>query len=202
VHPQRTAVRLGVVCWPSDRGWPSPGGGSAEARAALDAVNACEWWLLSTTPAGDPDLAGASFPLGDAFAAGDARFARAFDRATALDESLLLDDPGTQYATPTTAGAPYRVPEIAPSPAARAKCSDAARGRTATLDRFDQWDARIRGSGGRSLDRASWTLDAGAWSGHCQEMDVLRGALEQQLSCALEVQGRCVSATALGAEGR
>jgi hypothetical protein len=84
---------------------------------------------------------------------------------------------------------PAPPPEPA-APAAVAHCGDAARGRTAVLDRFEQWEARIRGARA-SIDPSSWTLNAAAWSGHCQEMDVLRGALEQQLGCALSQQGQC-----------
>ena len=54
-----------------------------------------------------------------------------------------------------------------------------------------QWDSQLRGSSRRSLDRGSWTLNAAAWAGHCQELDALRAALEQQLGCAMEQQGRC-----------
>jgi hypothetical protein len=61
----------------------------------------------------------------------------------------------------------------------------------ATLDRFDQWDQHIRGDGQPSLDRASFTLRSALWSGHCQEMDVLRAALERQLECTVAVEGRC-----------
>jgi hypothetical protein len=73
------------------------------------------------------------------------------------------------------------------------ECGDAGRARAATLDRFDQWDLQIRGATRASLDRGSWKLDAAAWSGHCQEFDVLRAALEQQLACAVAVFGQCAS---------
>ena len=73
--------------------------------------------------------------------------------------------------------------------------------RTAVLDRFDQWEAGIVGPP-KSLDRTAWSLDAAAWSGHCQELDVLRSALEQQLGCALAQAGRCVGLSALKEEAR
>jgi hypothetical protein len=167
-RPQRSTLRLALVCWASEEGWP---------RAGLDANNPCEWWLLPLRD-GEPDLSAASFPL-DAkpFSFGDSRWSRAFDPGASLDDSILLGE--------TSAPAP----ELA-APAAIAHCGDAARARTAVLDRFEQWEAQIRGSR-RSIDPASWTLNAAAWSGHCQEMDVLRGALEQQLGCALSQQGQC-----------
>jgi hypothetical protein len=78
-----------------------------------------------------------------------------------------------------------------PPPTAAPACGDAARAHAAPLDRFDQWDLQIRGATRASLDRATFTLDAQAWTGHCQELDVLRGVLEQQLSCAVAVSGNC-----------
>jgi hypothetical protein len=86
-------------------------------------------------------------------------------------------------------------PESAPPahPVPRGECGDAARAHAATLDRFDQWDLQIRSATRASLDRGSWTLDAAAWSGHCQELDVLRTSLEQQLACAVAVSGHCAS---------
>jgi hypothetical protein len=80
-------------------------------------------------------------------------------------------------------------PQLTTAPA----CGDAARAHAATLDRFDQWDLQIRGATRASLDRATFTLDAPAWTGHCQELDVLRGVLEQQLSCSVAVSGICAA---------
>jgi hypothetical protein len=181
--PQRTALRAAVVCWPSEHGWPMAAAAHPESAAALDATNSCEWWLLSVNAAGEPDLSGASFAIDEpAFAAGAARWAHAFDIAAPLDESLL-------------AGAPAPAPLPAPVAAAPvARCGEAARERTATLDRFDQWDLQIRHASTPSLDRAALTLPAASWSGHCQELEVLRAALEQQLECSLTVEGHCVGA--------
>ncbi len=167
-RPQRSALRLSLVCWASEQGWP---------RAGLDASNPCEWWLLPMKDK-EPDLAAASFPFDTkAFAFGDSRWARAFDPAATLDDSILLGEPA----------APPPPPPAAP---AVVRCGDAARAHPAVLDRFEQWETQIRGAR-RSIDTASWTLKAAAWSGHCQEMDVLRAALEQQLGCALSQQGQC-----------
>jgi hypothetical protein len=194
-------LRFAVVCWPSEQGWPTPAVGGVAGRDALDETNACEWWLLSTKPdSGEPDLSGASFPVGTgqpSFAYGDARWARAFDPAVPFEETSLFELPAAQR--PPANAAPATPPPQREAPRSAAsrdpgRCGDAARSRTATLDRFDQWDAQIRGSERSSLDRSSWILNAAAWSGHCQELDVLRAALEQQLSCALELQGRCVGA--------
>jgi hypothetical protein len=166
--PQRSALRLSLVCWASEQGWP---------RAGLDASNPCEWWLLPLKD-GEPDLSAASFPLeSKPFSFGDSRWSRAFDPAAALDDSVLL---GEAAPPPPEPAAPAAVP----------LCGDAARARTAVLDRFEQWEAMIRGARA-SIDPATWTLNAAAWSGHCQEMDVLRGALEQQLGCVLTQQGHC-----------
>jgi len=88
---------------------------------------------------------------------------------------------------------------VAPAPAAvmgaraPARCPGDGQVRTAVLDRFDQWEAQLVGAR-RSLDRSTFTLDAAAWSGHCQELDVLRSALEHQLGCAVGQEGRCVRA--------
>jgi hypothetical protein len=126
---------------------------------------------------GDPDLAGASFPLGKPFN---------------YDPAMTLERAPAAATAPVPAPAP--APALAPAPLAAAgpvRCGNAARAKAATLDRFDQWDGQIRGSSRPSLDRASWALNAAAWSGHCQELDVLRAALEQQLACAVDVQGKC-----------
>lgn len=182
VAPDRAALRLAVVCWPSDRGWPAQSG--TQARV-LGSDNACEWWLLPVTPAGEPDLAAASFAVAEpAFNPGSPRWARVFDRSAPIDESLFVVPPPPQ---PAAQAAP--VP-VAPPPAP-VRCSDTARERTATLDRFDQWDRSLRGARGPSLDRATLTLDAASWAGHCQELEVLRSALERQLDCALAVEGTC-----------
>src|SRR5438067_7787167 len=166
-------VRLGVICWPSERGWPMP-------SRDLGRNNPCEWWLLAVKPDGEPDLQGFSFALDQApFPAGDARWAQAFDRARVLDESILLGAPPPPAATKAPAAiAPHR-------------CGETAREQAATLDRFDQWDLQIRRAAQPSLDRASLTLDSPAWAGHCQEMEVLREALEHQLECTVAVEGAC-----------
>jgi hypothetical protein len=193
-RPQRSSLRLGVVCWPAERGWPGPAAAGVDGRAALEHGNACEWWLLPVKPTGEPDVEAASFPLGGtpwpaAFSYGDARWARAFDRTSPLDDAVLLGEGPAQEPPPAP------VPPLDPGPAgtsaASVRCGDAARAKSATLDRFDQWDSQLRGSSRRSLDRGSWTLNAAAWVGHCQEMDALRAALEQQLGCAVEQQGVC-----------
>jgi hypothetical protein len=193
-QPQRSLLRLAVVCWPSEQGWPHQPAAGVDGRAALDLRNACEWWLLAVKPTGEPDVEAASFPLDGtpwpaAFSYGDGLWARAFDRTSAFDEALLLGERSAQEER----SAP--MPAVASSPsgttAAPAQCGEAAREKSATLDRFDQWDSQLRGSSRRSLDRASWRLNAAAWVGHCQEMDALRAALEQQLGCAVELQGLC-----------
>jgi len=144
--------------------------------------------------AGEPDLDAASFPLDGtpwpaAFSYGDGRWARAFDRTSAFDDALLLGEGAAQEDPPAPMPAvAASVPEAA---AAAALCGEAARARSATLDRFDQWDAQLRGSSRSSLDRGSWTLNAAAWVGHCQELNALRAALEQQLGCAVELHGLC-----------
>lgn len=199
-QPQRSSLRLALLCWPADRGWPHPLAAGVDARAALERSNSCEWWLLPVGPGGEPDVEAESFPLEGhpwplAFAYGDDRWARAFDRSSPFDETILLGE-----ALPPELPAARTPPEEAPparTASARARCTDAARARSATLERFDQWDAQLRGSPRRSLDRDSWTLNAAAWAGHCPEMDVLRAALEEQLGCAVEQQGSCA-----GEEGR
>ena len=193
-QPQRSLLRLALVCWPSDQGWPHQAAAGVDGRAALDPRNACEWWLLPVKAAGEPDLDAASFPLDGtpwpaAFSYGDGRWARAFDRTSAFDDALLLGEGAAQEDPPAPMPAvAASVPEAA---AAAALCGEAARARSATLDRFDQWDAQLRGSSRSSLDRGSWTLNAAAWVGHCQELNALRAALEQQLGCAVELHGLC-----------
>jgi hypothetical protein len=189
---QRSSLRIGLVCWPAERGWPNPSPAGLDARA-LDRSNTCEWWLLPVKPAGEPDVEGASFPLGGrpwpaAFAYGDARWPRAFDATSQLDDAVLLGD-----VTPPAPAAPVAATEPAPSAAVAAvrRCDAAARARSATLDRFDQWDLQLRGSSRPSLDRSSLTVNAAAWIGHCPELGALRAALEQQLGCAVEQQGDC-----------
>ena len=168
---ERSALRLSVLCRASEHDWP---------HRALGATNSCEWWLLAVDADGRPDLAGASFALDEpAFAAGT-KWPAAFDRGTPLTEAPFVGTP-----TPTPV-AQTKVREGVPH-----ACGDAARERTATLDRFDQWDEQIRGDAHPSLDRGSLTLRSALWSGHCQEMDVLRAALERQLECTLAVEGRC-----------
>jgi hypothetical protein len=206
----RSAVRMALFCWPADRGWPSPAAESVDGRAALDPANGCEFWLASVNPrTGDPDPSGFSFPLAtepslgpEPVPYGDARFAKAFDQAVPLDESLFL---GESAAQPTRPPEPPRAPEAAPPApvAARSfqRCGDAARRKTATLERFEQWESQIRGAGPPSLDRESFTLNAAAWSGHCQELDVLRAALEQQLGCAIAQRSPCLLANGQAANG-
>src|SRR5205823_3808143 len=96
----------------SEHGWPASEAAAPAARVSLDATNACEWWLLATRSDGEPDLGGSSFPIADSFAYGDARFAHAFDRGVALDESMLLEEQlasvarGNAALPSTAAGAP------------------------------------------------------------------------------------------------
>jgi len=196
IAPDRTELRTALVCWGSERAWP---------RADLGAATLCEWWLLPVRPDNDPALGRPSFPLiagrdrwPERFRFGDPRWSRAFDRSAPLDESVLLGGEPPAATPPTTPPAP--APVVAASPAV-ARCSGEERVRTAVLDRFDQWEAEIVGSS-RSLDRTAWTLDSAAWSGHCQELDVHRSALEQQLGCALAQEGRCVGLSALREEAR
>ena len=184
---QRDALRAALVCWSAERSWPA---------RELDASAFCEWWLLPFRADGEPDLAGAAFPLlprrdrwPESFHFGDARWARAFDRAAAVEDAVLLGEPAAATAPP----APQPV-ALAPTAAAVvSRCGEEARTRSALLDRFDQWEARIVGAR-RSLDRGRWALDLAAWSGHCQELDVLRGVLEQQLGCSVAQEGRCIAA--------
>ena len=107
------------------------------------------------------------------------------DSSSSFDDSILLGE----AAPPPPPVPPAPLPP-APAPM-HAACGETARSRTATLDRFDQWDAQIRASARPSLDRGALALDAAAWSGHCQELEVLRSALEQQLGCSVDLQGRC-----------
>jgi hypothetical protein len=162
LKPLRNALRFALACWASEQGWP--------VRTAPGPGNACELWLLPVQPDGAPALGGASFLLASGVEAG-----------TPLQEWVVLGE-----AQP---GAEAR-PVPPPAPPAPAACGDDARARTATLERFEQWEQQIRGAR-RSLDRAAWTLDAAVWSGHCQELEVLHAALEQQLGCAVAEQGRC-----------
>jgi hypothetical protein len=189
---QRSSERLAVVCWPSEQGWP------AEGRSDPGPANACEVWLLPVRPqTGDPDLAGMSFPATTAFPAGDPRWAKAFDPSVPLDDSLLLGNavPGSSQAA--------RPMEPAPPPSAVAtvaRCGEAARKKAATLERFEQWEAQVLGVAHTSLDRQAWTLESAAWSGHCQELDVLRAALEQQLGCTVARRGPCLLANGQAAD--
>ena len=190
VAADRAELRAALVCWGAERAWPT---------AELGPATFCEWWLLPVRSDNEPDLSRPSFPLiagrdrwPEKFRFGDRRWSRAFDRSAPLDESILLGEP---QAPPP----PPPVPVVTPPPAV-ARCGE-GRVRTAVLDRFDQWEAGIVGRA-RSLDRTAWTLDAAAWSGHCQELDVLRSALEQQLGCALAQEGRCVGLSALKEEAR
>ena len=193
-QPQRSSLRLAVVCWPAEQGWPHPPAAGVDGRAGLERTNACEWWLLPVKPAGEPDVEGTSFPLDGspwpaAFGYGDGRWAGAFDRSSPLDEAVLLGDGRAQEEPPSPAPGSDSPPG-GTRPAAQ-RCGDAAGAKLATLERFDQWDSQLRGSSRRSLDRGSWTLNAAAWAGHCPELDALRAALEQQLGCAVAQQGRC-----------
>jgi hypothetical protein len=193
---RRGAVRLSVVCWPSEQGWPSPalpGANSVDGRSDFISANSCEVRLLPVKPqTGEPDLSGVSFPVTGAFTAGDPRWRKAFDRSVPLDDSLVLGD-ASQVVSAERAVEPPPPAPIQPAPAPR--CGDGARKKTATLERFEQWEAQILGTARSSLDRDGWTLNAAAWSGHCQELDVLRAALEQQLGCAIARKGPCLLAT-------
>jgi len=194
-HAQRSAERLAAVCWPSEQGWPT----AASESDGPGPGNACELWLLPVKPqTGEPDLSGVSFPVTSAFPAGDPKWAKAFDPNAPLDDSLVLGG----------SPAPVEVVRHAePAPAASvpppiARCGEAARKKTATLERFEQWEAQVIGAAHHSLDRKEWTLDATAWSAHCQEMDVLRTALEQQLGCTIARRGPCLLANGQPAETR
>jgi hypothetical protein len=197
VAADRTELRTALVCWGAERAWPA---------ADLGPATLCEWWLLPVRSDNEPDLGRPSFPLiggrdrwPEKFRFGDPRWSRAFDRSAALDESVLLGGEPRAEAQPAAPPPPPAAP-VTPTASAIARCGE-GRLRTAVLDRFDQWEAEIVGPP-RSLDRTAWTLDAAAWSGHCQELDVLRSALEQQLACALAQEGRCVGLSALREEAR
>jgi len=190
--PDKAALRLSLLCWGSERGWPAKD---------LDPGTSCEWWLLPVRADGEPDLAAPSFPLlakanhwPPSFPFGDGRWSRAFDPAQPLLESILLGEEPAKAEPPAAPQAQAPAPPARPAPAA-ARCGPEAAQRTALLDRFDQWERQITGAR-RSLDRASWSLDAAAWSGHCPELDVLRSVLEQQLGCAVGQEGRCIDAGA------
>lgn len=172
---RRASLRPAMVCWPAKSGWPSPRGEGKDARAGLDPANSCEPWLLAVTAAGAPDPGGASFRAGPATAFGDARFLRAM-------QSLVP-------AAPPRAEAPPRLEEKK-----KAGCPEAAAARPAVVERFLQWERSIRGAGASSLDRHAFSLDAVAWAGHCQELEVLHAALERQLGCAVAQEGRCPTA--------
>jgi hypothetical protein len=192
--PDRAALRQAVLCWPSERGWPSAA--RSDARP-LDASNRCEAWLLAVKPdTGEPDLGGISFPLKQAsfvYAPSPAAVAAAPAAAAPEPPAQVSREAAVSPHPPRSLSVPS--PESAPPahPVPRGECGDAARAHAATLDRFDQWDLQIRSATRASLDRGSWTLDAAAWSGHCQELDVLRASLEQQLACAVAVFGHCAS---------
>ena len=180
--PERAALREAVLCWPSERGWPTAA--RSDARP-LDASNRCEAWLLAVkADTGEPDPGGVSFPL-----------KRASFAYAPPAEAAQAEAPASGKPSRPSAAAALREPDPQPPPARAAlptaPCGDAARAKAATLDRFDQWDLQIRGAKHASLDRAAWALDAGAWAGHCQELDVLRSVLEQQLACAVNVSGSC-----------
>jgi hypothetical protein len=195
--PDRALLREAVVCWPSEQGWPAPA--RSDARP-LDATNRCEAWLLAVKPeTGEPDASGISFPLkraSFAFAPPAAAADATAPPASAPRESpaLAAAEPPAQRMKasglgPQASDQNLDPPQLTAAPA----CGDAARAHAATLDRFDQWDLQIRGATRASLDRATFTLDAPAWTGHCQELDVLRGVLEQQLSCSVAVSGICAA---------
>ena len=196
-QPDRAALRTALVCWAADRGWPA---------AELGASTSCEWWLLPVKAEGEPDLSRSSFVLvaqrdrwPASFRFGDPRWQRAFDPGATLDESILLGEEAPRAEAPAVAASQPAPASSHPAPPAR--CNGEARVRTAVLDRFDQWESQVVGAR-RSLQRTSWTIDAGAWSGHCQELDVLRSALEQQLGCALGQEGRCLGAGTSREESR
>jgi hypothetical protein len=190
--PDRSALRAAVVCWASERGWPS---------VALDPRTSCELWLLPLRGDGEPDVAARSFPLvarrdhwPEAFPFGDARWSAVFDPARPFDESALLgEEPRRPEPAPSPSVKPAQpVPQSQPS---LARCGEAARSRTALLERFEQWERQVIGARG-SLDRSAWAIDAAAWSGHCSEMEVLRAALEDQLGCGIVTEGSCVGPSA------
>jgi hypothetical protein len=187
---ERDTLRMSLVCWSSERGWPSK---------ALDAAAPCEWWLLPFRGDGEPDLSAHAFPLmagrdrwPESVHSSDARWTRAFDRTVALDDAVLLNEPPAAATPPAPLAPSNPAPPPAPTGIA-ARCGDEARTRSGLLDRFDQWETQIVGAR-TSLDRSRWALDLAAWSGHCQELEVLRAALEQQLGCSVPQEGRCVAA--------
>jgi len=192
-QPDREGLRTALVCWGSERGWPA---------SELGPGSSCEWWLLPVKADGEPELSRPAFALlalsdrwPESFRFGDPRWPRAFDRSSPLDEAVLLGEDRSRPEAKVAAPAPSPpAPVVAP---AVARCAGEASAGAAVLDRFDQWEAQVVGAR-RSLDRLSWTLDAGAWSGHCQELDVLRSALERQLGCALGQEGRCLGASGPG----
>jgi len=191
--PDRGALRTAIVCWGSERAWPA---------VELGAKTSCEWWLVPVRPDGEPDLAGRSFPLvfgrdrwPEPFAFGDPRYSSAFDRAKPVEDALL---PAEQAARAEPAASPAVAPAVPPPPAAPARCGAEARQRTALLDRFEQWERQVTGVRG-SLDRAAFTVDAAAWSGHCRELEVLHSVLEEQLGCAVGQEGRCIGPGGEGA---
>src|SRR5207245_2250774 len=69
----------------------------------------------------------------------DGRWAKAFDRTSPFDDALLLGEGSAREEppapTPAVASSPSR------TPAAAVRCAEAARERSATLERFDQWDS-------------------------------------------------------------
>jgi hypothetical protein len=160
--PDRSALRLAYVCPASEKAWP-----------VTKALGPCDFWLLAVNAAGEPDVSATSFQIANA-----PKWEHALDRDAVLDESLFVS-------------APPKPAVVAAKEKEKRTCADAAREQTATLDRFDQWDAQIRKAPASSLNRATLTLGATRWTGHCQELEVLRAALEKQLDCAVAVEGVC-----------
>src|SRR6185295_12082733 len=102
--PDRAQLRLALVCWGSERGWPS---------ADLGRSTSCEWWLLPFRADGEADESRASFavlarPQGwpELFRFGDPRWPRAFDPASTLDESILLGEEPKPPEPPAPVAAP------------------------------------------------------------------------------------------------
>ena len=186
-HAQRSSEHLAAVCWPAEQGWPA----AASESDGPGPGNSCELWLLPVrTQSGEPDLSGLSFPVTSAFSAADPKWAKAFDPNAPIDDSLVLGG----APAPVQAARPVEPGPATSAPAAISRCGEAARKKTATLERFEQWEAQVLGTAHNSLDRKEWTLDATAWSAHCQELDVLRAALEQQLGCTIARRGSCLLA--------